>query len=58
MRMGGNALQATLDCLRERIDVRRDAFEMAAYERMHSNLRREALPFRRKIPAAADNVVG
>ena len=57
MRVRRNALQAALDCLGQRIDVRGDAFQMAAHQRVHRDLRRELLPFRH-IPAAAHDVVG
>ena len=58
MRIGRNALQTALDCLSQRIDMRGDALKMSANERMHSNVWRKLLPFRRKIPAAAHDIVG
>jgi hypothetical protein len=45
MRIDGNALEAALDCLGQRVDMRRDAFQMAADQRMNSNFWHKRLPF-------------
>ena len=58
MRIGRNALQTALDCLGQGIDMRGDALQMPANEGMHSNFWCKFLPFRRKIPAAAHDIVG
>lgn len=57
MRSRGSALQTALDCLCQGIDVRRDAFKMAAYQGMHCDLWREPLPLSRNILAATDYIV-
>ena len=58
MRIARNALETALDCLGQRVDMRSDALQMAADKRMHFNFWCEALPFRRKIPAATHDIVG